>query len=500
MSNTYLNKQQFRAPSGLQPAIPFERPTPRSGTSQRPRVETPIQPPQIPTHTPAARQLHAAAASTRPIYRVRQPPQVQEPSQQPPNPQQDQQPQLDQNLQNAERAYLNTYRPLHTPQVQPVYHTAGEGRPPSPPSHLSYHFQQLARALQVDENGLDATPQGHTPQQTLPPQASPQQHPGRQDQSQPPGRSKDESMEDADDSDSDGGDGGADGNGMPKRPLAPLVQPVTPLQLPTVRPTLLLGPYNTRQEAMNAVMEYAIAQGYMLVQSGCAKAKTPGGGYSKEAPVVRIDLQCDRGGTCKNAGTGKRKRPTHKIGCPTRLKLVCRKRDASMWFIDPRCEQHNHDLNPNNMESLASYRRWRRLQSGGSPVESHKERYERTRKPKVPQPPPPVPAPRFHSAGPQPPPPPATPVHMAALKGQVKILEILLNKGADINVIDSTGRTPLHCAVEGSRMDTVKLLVDRGADVSLTDSKGVSPLQIAVEKGMEDAVLLFIEKGADPNK
>lgn len=304
-------------------------------------------------------------------------------------------------------------------------------------------------------------------------------------------------MEDADDSGDDGGDGSGDDNGTPKRPIAPLAQPITPLQLPAVRPTLLLGPYNTMQEAMNAVMEYAIAQGYMLVQSGCAKAK---GVNRKDAPVVRIDLMCDRGGTCKNAGTGKRKRPTHKIGCPTRLKLVCRKRDASTWFIDPRCEHHNHDLNPNNMESIAAYRRWRRLQAGGSRLESHKERYERIRKPKGSQPPPPVPAPKFHSAGPQPPPPPATPVHIAALKGQAKILEILLNKGADVNAIDSTGRTPLHCALEGLRMDTVKLLVDRGADVSRTDSKGVSPLQMAVEKGMEDAVVLFIERGADPNR
>ncbi len=89
---------------------------------------------------------------------------------------------------------------------------------------------------------------------------------------------------------------------------------------------------------------------------------------------------------------------------------------------------------------------------------------------------------------------------MAAIKGQCKILEILLNKGADINGLDSTGRTPLHCAVEGQRMDAVKLLVERGANVTILDSKGLSVLSMAVEKGMEDAVVLFIEQGADPNK
>lgn len=279
---------------------------------------------------------------------------------------------------------------------------------------------------------------------------------------------------------------------------APLIQPITPLQLPKVRPTLLLGPYEAREEAMNAVQEYAISQGYVLVHSGCAKQKTPGGKYTPVTEVVRVDLMCDRGGVCKNSGTGRRKRPTHKLGCPTRVKLICRKRQASKWFIEILCEQHNHDLNPNEMHKIASYRRWRRVQAGGPSTEGYKERYQRTKKPKVI---PPVPPPKFHQAGgPQPAATPTSPLHMAALKGQCKIVDILLNKGADINALDSTGRTPLHCGVEGERPDVVKLLVERGADVTRTDAHGLSALHMAVEKGMEDAVVLFIEHGADPNK
>jgi hypothetical protein len=73
--------------------------------------------------------------------------------------------------------------------------------------------------------------------------------------------------------------------------------------------------------------------------------------------MVRIDLMGGRSGSCKNMGTGKR--PTHKIGCPTRIKLACRKHDGCKWFIDPRVELHNHDFNLGNMEPIASYRRWR---------------------------------------------------------------------------------------------------------------------------------------------
>lgn len=304
-------------------------------------------------------------------------------------------------------------------------------------------------------------------------------------------------QEDVAESDNEGERSGNEEDGTPGRLMAPLSQPVTALQLPTVRPNLLLGPYDTFEDAHTATMEYAIAQGYMLIQIGRARAKAPGGGYVSGAPIVRVDLMCDRGGSCKNIGTGKRKRPTHKLGCPTRIKLLCRKRDGSKWFIDPQCEEHNHNLSPGNMESIAAYRRWRRGQAGVKPMETHKERYQRLREPK---PPPAVPPPRFHNAAPPPPAAPTSPLHMAALKGQLKIVEILLSKGADVNAHDSTGRTPLHCAIEGAHMEMVKLIVDRGANVTRVDAKGLSPLHMAVEKGLEDAVVLLIERGADPNK
>lgn len=314
----------------------------------------------------------------------------------------------------------------------------------------------------------------------------------------------DQEMDDGSNNQGGGGDASGENTGFntdPSVPLhvAPLMLPITDLQLPTIRPTLKLGPYDKREEAMTTVQEYAIVQGYVLVLTGCAKQKTPSGKYTGESEVVRVDLMCDRGGICKNSGTGKRKRPTHKIGCPARIKLVCRKRQASKWFIEIRCEEHNHDLDPSKMHTIAAYRRWRRVQAGGPSVEPLKERHERSRKPKVM---PPVPPPKFHQVGglhSQPPANPTSPLHMAALKGQCKIIDILLNKGADINNLDQTGRTPLHCAVEGERMDAVTKLMERGADVTVKDVKGISALAMAVEKGMEDAVVLFIEAGADPN-
>lgn len=332
-----------------------------------------------------------------------------------------------------------------------------------------------------------------------------------------------EGQEDEEESDAEAEDDSANGGDETSKVVAPFSQPITPLQLPTIRPTLLLGPYDSWEQARAAATEYAIHQGYMLIQQGCARMKGARGAYVPGAPIIRMDLVCDRGGSCRNVGTGKRPKSTHKLGCPARMKLLCRKRDDDKWFIEPQCEYHNHDLQPDNMESIASYRRWRRAQAGIPTPETRREQYHRLRGNPVPLPP----LPPKHSNGatgqqtaqqplpglaihqqmqgppevlPQAAPPPTSPLHMAALKGQLKIMQILLDKGAEVDALDSTGRTALHCAIEGSRTDAVQMLVQRGANVSQPDGKGLSPLRLAVEKGMEEGVMLLIERGADPNR
>ncbi|KAK4208350.1 ankyrin repeat-containing domain protein [Rhypophila decipiens] len=278
--------------------------------------------------------------------------------------------------------------------------------------------------------------------------------------------------------------------------IAPLAQPILPLRLPSVRPTLLLGPYETREECHRAAQDYAIKQGFVLVMRGCHRGKNAEGKYGPGGEVVRVDLKCSLGGTCTNRGKGLRRRKTNRLGCPAKFKLMRRISNANKWFIELICEEHNHDLDPNNMELNASYRRWKRKEEGKTGRESYKERYALLKKQKEAVP---VPEPQLHQIGLQTE-APTGPIHLAALKGQYKILEILLSNGGDLNAKDAYGRTPLHCAVEGQKMDCVTLLVDRGADVRVLNNKGVSALHMAVEKGMEDAVVMFIEKGADPNR
>ena len=78
-----------------------------------------------------------------------------------------------------------------------------------------------------------------------------------------------------------------------------------------------------------------------------------------------------------------------------------------------------------------------------------------------------------------------------------RVVEQLLDAGADINARGPSGRSALHAAAESGRTDVVSLLLDRGADMEAATDDGVTPVIAAAQAGQLKVVSLLAERGAD---
>ncbi|XP_056153527.1 ankyrin repeat and SOCS box protein 3-like isoform X2 [Lampris incognitus] len=81
---------------------------------------------------------------------------------------------------------------------------------------------------------------------------------------------------------------------------------------------------------------------------------------------------------------------------------------------------------------------------------------------------------------------------LAAAKGHVDIVKLLLNAGSKINIKDGEGLTPLHHAVSNCHLDMVKVLIRKGADVNATNFKHRSCLHDAVALGLSEIVRILV--------
>ncbi|KAI8951519.1 hypothetical protein F4801DRAFT_544956 [Xylaria longipes] len=59
-----------------------------------------------------------------------------------------------------------------------------------------------------------------------------------------------------------------------------------------------------------------------------------------------------------------------------------------------------------------------------------------------------------------------TPLHMSLHKRQFSTAALLLEHGAQIDLLNALGKTPLHEAISRSDSEAVKFLIDKGADLN----------------------------------
>jgi ankyrin repeat protein len=94
-----------------------------------------------------------------------------------------------------------------------------------------------------------------------------------------------------------------------------------------------------------------------------------------------------------------------------------------------------------------------------------------------------------------------TALHLAAFFGEEDAARILLERGAEVNLVArhaSIHVTPLHSAAAGPHAAIVKLLLEHGADPNAAQDGGFTPLHSAANNDDRESVEALLEAGADP--
>ena len=85
-----------------------------------------------------------------------------------------------------------------------------------------------------------------------------------------------------------------------------------------------------------------------------------------------------------------------------------------------------------------------------------------------------------------------TPIHYAAMNGNLDVIALLYHQGAALDVRDIKGRTPLMFAAQGNHISVIEWLLQHHCRLLDQDSRGKTVLHWAVSEGASQAAELFL--------
>lgn len=90
-----------------------------------------------------------------------------------------------------------------------------------------------------------------------------------------------------------------------------------------------------------------------------------------------------------------------------------------------------------------------------------------------------------------------SPLHLAAARGHMTVVQLLLRSHARVDALDSEGKTPLMKAVEGQHREVVRCLLEQRANPDVPDQNLDTALHLALSTGQPDMALLLVQFDAD---
>lgn len=91
-----------------------------------------------------------------------------------------------------------------------------------------------------------------------------------------------------------------------------------------------------------------------------------------------------------------------------------------------------------------------------------------------------------------------TPLFTAVDKGNLKVVTLLLENGSDTEVPTKQGKlTPLHRAASNNDAPMVRLLVAHGARINSQGFQKITPLHVAVSRNNLNAIRALVDEGAN---
>ena len=86
------------------------------------------------------------------------------------------------------------------------------------------------------------------------------------------------------------------------------------------------------------------------------------------------------------------------------------------------------------------------------------------------------------------------PIHASLSSNNTLISKMLIEAGADVNVVQHGNITPLHLAAQFGNIDLIIALLEESADISIRNSNQETASDIALKKGFKDLAEILIVK------